>query len=323
VDYVAEATEIARAAGVPVQVIWTREDDVRHDVYRPRVLHRLKGALDDSGRLVAWRQQIVAPSISRKYVPRVVPDLLVKLGGPLKGGVDKSTVEGAADMPYRIPNLRVTSAMANLGVPVGYWRSVGHSHTAFVVECFVDELAAKAGADPVEFRRGLLSHLSRYREVLDEGAERSGWGTPLPAGRARGVAFHESFGSLVCQVAEVSIVAGQVKVHRVTCALDCGTIVHPDLVTAQVEGAILFGLSAALFGEVNIDGGKVRQSNFHDYRVARMPDSPVIDVHLMPRDAPPGGVGEVGTPPIAPAVANAVFTLTGKRVRRLPIVLEG
>ena len=319
VDYVEEAAEVARHVGVPVQVIWTREDDMRHDVYRPRALHRLRGAVDDSGRLVAWQQQIVAPSISRKFVPRAIPDLLVKLAGPLKGGVDQSTVEGAADMPYRIPNLRVTSLMANLGVPVGYWRSVGHSHTAFVVECFLDELAAKAGADPVEFRRGLLSHLSRYVDVLDAAATRSGWGTPLPAGRARGVAFHESFGSLVCQVAEVSLEGGQVRVHRVTCALDCGTVVHPDLVTAQVEGAILFGLSAALYGEVNVDGGKVTQSNFHDYRVVRMPESPEIDVVLMPRDAPPGGVGEVGTPPIAPAVANAVFKLTGRPVRALPL----
>ena len=319
VDYVAEAAEIARKAGAPVQVIWTREDDVRHDVYRPRAFHRLRAALDDGGRLVAWQQQIVAPSISRKFVPRAVPDLLVKLAGPLKGGVDQSTVEGAADLPYRIPNLRVTSQMANLGVPVGYWRSVGHSHTAFVVECFIDELAAKAGADPVEFRRGLLSHLSRYRDVLDLAAEQAGWGTPLPAGRARGVAFHESFGSLVAQVAEVSIEQGEVRVHRVTCALDCGTVVHPDLVTAQVEGAILFGLSAALYGEVNVEGGKVKQSNFHDYQVVRMPVAPVIDVHLMPRDAPPGGVGEVGVPPIAPAVANAVFKLTGRPVRALPL----
>ena len=319
VDYVAEAAEIARKAGAPVQVIWTREDDVRHDVYRPRAFHRIRAALDDGGRLVAWKQQIVAPSISRKFVPRAVPDLLVKLAGPLKGGVDQSTVEGAADMPYRIPNLRVTSQMANLGVPVGYWRSVGHSHTAFVVESFIDELAAKAGADPVEFRRGLLSHLSRYRDVLDLAAEQAGWGTPLPAGHARGVAFHESFGSLVAQVAEVSIEQGEVRVHKVTCALDCGTVVHPDLVKAQVEGAILFGLSAALYGEVNVEGGKVKQSNFHDYQVVRMPAAPVIDVHLMPRDAPPGGVGEVGVPPIAPAVANALFTLTGRRLRRLPI----
>ena len=319
VDYVEEAARIAREVGKPVQVIWTREDDLRHDRYRPRVLHRVKGAVDASGRLLAWQHQITAPSISRNFVPRAVPDALVTLGGPLKGGVDKSTVEGAADTPYRIPNLRVTSLMANLGVPVGYWRSVGHSHTAFVVECFVDELAAKAGADPVEFRRGLLSHLARYRDVLDLAAERSGWGTPLPKGRARGVAFHESFGSLVAQVAEVSIEGGAIRVHRVTCALDCGTIVHPDIVTAQVEGGILFGLSAALYGEVNVDGGKVKQSNFHDYQVVRMPASPVIEVHLMPRDAPPGGVGEVGTPPIAPAVANAVFALTGKPIRRLPI----
>ncbi|MEP6745004.1 MAG: molybdopterin cofactor-binding domain-containing protein, partial [Gemmatimonadota bacterium] len=294
IDYVIEATEVARRAGVPVQVVWTREDDMRHDVYRPRVLHRLKASVDDSGRLLAWQQQIVAPSIARKYVPRMVPDLVVKLGGPLKGGVDQSTVEGAADTPYKIPNLRVTSLMANVGVPVGYWRSVGHSHTAFAVECFVDELARKAGTDPVEFRRQLLSHLPRYRAVLDLAAERAGWGTPLPAGHARGVAFHESFGSRVAEVAEVSLERGRVRVHRVVCAADCGTVVHPDLVTAQLEGAIIFGLSAALFGEVNVEGGKVKQSNFHDYQVARMSDSPRIEVHLLPSIGLPGGVGEVG-----------------------------
>lgn len=319
VDYVIEATEVARRAGVPVQVIWTREDDVRHDIFRPRALHRMKGSVDDSGRLIAWQQQIVAPSISRKFVPRAIPDLFVKLSGPLKGGIDQSTVEGAADTPYRIPNLRVTSLMANVGVPVGYWRSVGHSHTAFAVECFVDELARKAGTDPVEFRRQLLSHLKPYRDVLDLAAEKAGWGTPLPAGRARGVAFHESFGSRVAEVAEVSIEGGRVRVHRVVCAVDCGTVVNPDIVTAQVEGAVIFGLSAALYGEVNVEGGKVKQSNFHDYQVARITDAPRIEVHLYPSRSAPGGVGEIGTPPIAPAVANAVFVLTGRPVRRLPI----
>lgn len=319
VDYVIEATEVARRAGVPVQVIWTREDDVRHDIFRPRALHRMKGSVDDSGRLIAWQQQIVAPSISRKFVPRAIPDLFVKLSGPLKGGIDQSTVEGAADTPYRIPNLRVTSLMANVGVPVGYWRSVGHSHTAFAVECFVDELARKAGTDPVEFRRQLLSHLKPYRDVLDLAAEKAGWGTPLPAGRARGVAFHESFGSRVAEVAEVSIEGGRVRVHRVVCAVDCGTVVNPDIVTAQIEGAVIFGLSAALYGEVNVEGGKVKQSNFHDYQVARITDAPRIEVHLYPSRSAPGGVGEIGTPPIAPAVANAIFALTGRPVRRLPI----
>ncbi len=245
--------------------------------------------------------------------------MLVKLAGPLKSGVDQSTVEGAADTPYAIPNLRVTSLMANLGVPVGYWRSVGHSHTAFVVECFLDELARKAEVDPVAFRRRLLADQPDHLAVLDLVAEKSGWGTPLPAGRARGVAFHQSFGSLVAEVAEVSIAQGKVRVHRVVCAADCGTIVNPDIVTAQIEGAIIFGLSAALFGEINVEGGKVKQSNFHDYQVVRMMDAPAIEVHLVASVAAPGGVGEVGTPPIAPAVANAVFALTGKPVRRLPI----
>jgi len=320
-DYVVECAEIAHRVGAPVQLLWTREDDIRHDHFRPRALHRVTGALDDSGRLVAWKQQIVAPSITRELVPRAIPDMLATVSGPLKGGVDWSTVEGAADSPYRIPNIRVTSRMANVGVPVGFWRSVGHSHTAFVVECFVDELARKGERDPVEFRRELLSHLPPYRAVVELAAEKGGWGTPLPSGRARGVAFHESFGSMVAQVAEVSIEGGKVKVHRVVCAADCGTIVNPDIVRAQLEGGILFGLGAALSSEVNIENGRVKQSNFHDYQVLRMDAAPSIEVHLIPSQRPPGGVGEPGTPPIAPAVANAVFALTGKPVRKLPIKL--
>jgi isoquinoline 1-oxidoreductase beta subunit len=320
-DFVREAAEIAARVGVPVQLLWTREDDTRHDHYRPRTLHRLSAALDDSGRLVAWLQQIVAPSISRNFVPRMVPDAVVKVVGPLKDGVDPSTVEGAADTPYRIPNLLVTTAMANLGVPVGYWRSVGHSHTAFAVECFVDEIAKLGGRDPVELRRELLSHAPRYLAVLDLAAERAGWGTPLPPGRARGVAFHESFGSIVAQVAEVSLTGKSLQVHRVTCAADCGTVVNPDIVRAQLEGGILFGLGAALHGEVNIEGGKVIQSNFHDLPQLRMHEAPAIEVHLVASGAGPGGVGEPGVPPIAPAVANALFALTGTPVRKLPIRL--
>jgi isoquinoline 1-oxidoreductase beta subunit len=212
--------------------------------------------------------------------------------------------------------------MANVGVPVGFWRSVGQSHAAFAVECFVDRLARQLGRDPVEYRRDLLSHLPVYRAVLDLAAERAGWGTPLPEGRARGVAFHESFGSRVAQVAEVSIVGNEIRVHRVTCAVDCGVVVNPDIARAQIEGGILFGLSAALHSEINIDGGRVRQSNFGDYRVLRFPEAPEIDVHFIDRpNSGPGGIGEVGTPPIAPAVANAVFALTGVSVTKLPIKL--
>jgi isoquinoline 1-oxidoreductase beta subunit len=322
VDYVTEATEIARTVRSPVQVIWTREDDTRHDYYRPRALHRVRATIDDAGRVVAWKHQIVAPSITRGFVPRMVPDFVAKIAGPLKGGVDGSTVEGAADMPYRIPNVRITSAMANVGVPVGFWRSVGHSHGAFAVECFIDRLARQLGHDPVEYRRDLLSHLPVYRAVLDLAAERAGWGSPLPEGRARGVAFHESFGSRVAQVVEVSIVGNEIRVHRVTCAVDCGVVVNPDIARAQIEGGILFGLSAALHSEINIDGGRVRQSNFGDYRVLRFPEAPAIDVHFVDRpNSGPGGIGEVGTPPIAPAVANAVFALTGVSVTKLPIKL--
>lgn len=244
---------------------------------------------------------------------------MAHLGGPLKGGIDRNAIEGAAEIPYAIPNLEVRFTQADLGVPVGFWRSVAHSHTAFAVECFIDELAGAAKADPVQFRRGLLRGQSRALGVLDLVAERSGWDAPAAAGRFRGVALHESFGSYVAQVAEISVDAGVVRVHRVVCALDCGQVVNPDTVVAQMEGGIVYGLTAALKGRIRISGGRVKQSGFIDYPILTMREMPVIDVHLVPSAMAPGGVGEPGTPPIAPAVANAVFAATGKRIRKLPI----
>jgi isoquinoline 1-oxidoreductase beta subunit len=262
----------------------------------------------------------VCPSIIAKFIPGWLPGFVAHLGGPLKGGVDANAIEGAKEIPYAFPHLEVSYSQADLGVPVGFWRSVGNSHTAFAVECFVDELAGLAGKDPVEFRRGLLSGSPRHLGVLNLATEKAGWGTPPPAGRFRGVAVHGSFGSWVAQVAEVSIEGGkQVRVHRVVCAVDCGQVVNPDTVAAQMEGGIVFGLTAALKGRITLEKGRVKQSNFHDYPLLTMREMPVIEVHIVPSQWEPGGVGEPGTPPIAPAVANAVFAATGKRVRKLPI----
>ena len=244
------------------------------------------------------------------------------MAGPLKGGIDQSAVEGAVDHPYRVPNVEVRYARARLAVPVGYWRSVGHTHTAFAVESFVDEIAAATGQDPVELRLALLDGAARHRGVLELAARQAGWGSPSPAGRFRGVAVHESFGSVVAQVAEVAIEAGnRIRVHRVVAVIDCGMVVNPDIVKAQVEGGIVFGLTAALKGRISIENGRVKESNFHDYQMLRITEMPVVEVHIVPSRLEPGGVGEPATPPIAPAVANAVFAATGQRLRSLPFRL--
>ncbi|HEX9756141.1 MAG TPA: molybdopterin cofactor-binding domain-containing protein, partial [Gemmatimonadales bacterium] len=319
-DFVAEAVGVARQVpGVPIRLVWTREDDIQHDFYRPVSHHVLRAGLDTTGLPVAWFHQVVAPSIMARFIPGWVPEWVAHLAGPLKGGVDSSAVEGAIELPYGIPHLEVRYVQADLGVPVGFWRSVGNTHNAFVVECFVDELAEAAGQDPVAFRRSLLGNAPRHRAVLDLAAERAGWGAPLPAGRGRGVAVHASFGSFCAQVAEVSVEAGQVRVHRVVCAFDCGIVLNPDTVAAQLEGGIAFGLGAALKGRITLGRGRVVQSTFQDYPVLRMDEMPVVETHLVRSDAEPGGVGEPGVPPIAPAVANAVFAVTGNRVRRLPL----
>lgn len=320
-DFVKEAVEVSRATGLAVRVMWSREDDIRHDFYRPVSYHRLRAGLDAGGKPVGWDHHVISPSIIGRFIPGFIPDWVAGLAGPMKGGIDPSAVEGAAEIPYAVGGTRVHWTREDLGVPVGFWRSVGHTHNAFVVETFIDELAAAAGQDPVAFRRSLLPEGGRHRRVLDAVAEKSGWGTPPPEGRARGVAVHESFGSWCAQVAEVSVQGRSVRVHRVVAAFDCGTVVNPDIVTAQIEGGIVYGLSAALHGRITLEQGSVVQGNFHDYPVLRMDAMPVIEVHLVPSGDAPGGVGEPGTPPIAPAVANAVAALTGKRVYSLPITV--
>ncbi len=318
-DFVREAVEVAKSCGAPVRLVWTREDDIRHDHFRPIAKHAIAAGLDAAGRPIVWRHTIASPSIFAKFVPGFIPDWAAHLAGPLKGGIDQSAVEGAADMPYSIPNREFRYAEARFPIPVGYWRSVGHTHTAFAVECMIDELAHAAHQDPVGFRRQLLTDHPRHLAVLDLAAEQAGWGTPAPAGRFRGVAVHESFGSWVAQVAEVSVTGRAVRVHRVVCAVDCGQVVNPDTVKAQMEGGIVYGLTAALKGRITIEAGKVKEGNFHDYPMLRIDEMPVIEVYIVPSQADPGGVGEPGTPPIAPAVANAVFAATGVPVRALPI----
>lgn len=306
-DFVAEAVQLAMATGTPVKLIWTREDDMQHDYYRPATLNRLSAALDKDGSPVAWRHEIAGGSIFSRVFPNAI-----------KNGIDNTSVEGAANMPYAIPNLQVTWVMENGAVPVGFWRSVGSSQNAYVTECFLDELAAAAGKDPYEFRRALLTKHPRHLGVLELAAQKAGWGSPLPAGRARGIAVAEAFGSYCAQVAEVSVESGQVRVHRVVCAIDCGQVVNPDTVIAQMESGIVYGLTAALKGEITIKSGRVEQGNFHDYPLLRIDELPEIEVHIVKSSENPGGVGEPGTPPIAPAVANAVFAATGKPVRKLP-----
>jgi isoquinoline 1-oxidoreductase beta subunit len=302
-DFVAEALECSKATGTPVKVVWSREDDVQHDFYRPASMAWFRGTVAD-GAPVSW--------VNRVACPAILP------GAP--GALDDSSVEGLANFPYTIPNVLVEGHNPALGIPTGFWRSVGSSQNAFFSECFMDELAAAAGKDPFEFRRDLLDNAPRHRRVLETAAERAGWGTPLPEGRARGIAVAESFGSFVAQVAEVSMNDGVPRVHRVVVAIDCGPIVNPDIIAAQMESGIVFGLTAALYGEIAIEGGRAVQANFDTYQMLRLQEMPVVEVHIVPSTDSQGGVGEPGTPPIAPAVVNAIAALTGERIRRLPIV---
>jgi len=308
-DFVAESVEIAKAVGVPVKLVWSREDDIRHDFYRPATYNRLAAGIDAQGRPAAWTHRIVGPSIAARAFPALIHN-----------GIDVTSVEGAANIPYDIANIHVEYTMQDTGVPVGFWRSVGSSQNAFITECFLDEVAAGAGRDPYELRRALLTKAPRHLAVLELAATRAGWGQALPPGRHRGIAVAESFGSFVAQVAEVSVSPeGAVRVHRVVCAVDCGVVVNPDTVEAQMEGGIVYGLTAALRGAITVADGRVEQSNFHDYSMLRLDEMPVVEVYILPSAEAPGGVGEPGTPPIAPAVVNAIFAATGKRIRSLPI----
>ncbi|HEX6260166.1 MAG TPA: xanthine dehydrogenase family protein molybdopterin-binding subunit [Woeseiaceae bacterium] len=314
-DYVVEAAHIAKAKkGTPVKLVWTREDDTRAGYFRPMYVHRIRGGLDADGNPVAWEQRVVGQSI-------LAGTPFEEFG--VKDGVDASSVEGASTLPYRIPNLRVDLHTVDVGVPVQWWRSVGHTHTAYSTETFIDELAAAAGRDPVEFRTSLLRDHPRHLGALKLAAEKANWGSELPEGRARGIAVHESFSSFVAQVAEVTLQRdGGFRVERVVCAVDCGIAVNPDVIVAQMESGIGFGLSPLLMSEITLDDGKVVQSNFHDYEVLRIDQMPEIEVHIVPSAEPPTGVGEPGTPPIAPAVANALFAATGKPYHRLPLRFE-
>jgi len=310
-DFVVEAVYVAKAARVPVKVIWTREDDMQGGWYRPAFLHAIEGGVDANGNAVSWRSRLVGQSIMAG-----TPFAAAMMKGK---AYDPASVEGVDDLPYEIPNLTVESHQAEIGVPVQWLRSVGHSHTAFATECFVDELAGLAQKDPYQFRRALLQKHPRHLGVLDLAAQKAGWGKPLPKGMGRGIAVHFAFESYSAHVAEVSVEDGNVRVHRMVCAIDCGQYVNPGIIAAQTEGGAIFGASAALFQELTFDKGRLQQTNFNSFPVMRMNECPSIETHIVDNHEKSGGIGEPGVPCAAPAIANAVFAATGKRIRKLPI----
>jgi isoquinoline 1-oxidoreductase beta subunit len=309
-DVILEAVSTAKAIGwrAPVKVQWTREDDTTGGRYRPIYVHKLEATLDAAGRLTAWRQRIVGQSILSD----------TPFAAFTRNGVDPTSVEGASNLPYAIPNFRVELVTAEVGVPVLWWRAVGSTHTAYAAEVFMDEVAHAAGKDPIAFRLAMLEDKPRHRAVLEKVRDASGWGLAVAKGRARGVALAESFSTYVAQVAEVSLEGDRVRVHKVVCAVDCGIAINPDIIKAQMEGGIGFGLGAILKGAITLEEGRVAQTNFDGYDVLRMEEMPEVEVHIVKSDELPSGVGEPGVPPIGPAVANAVFALTGKRVHVLP-----
>ena len=306
-DFIADAVECSKAVGAPVKLTWSREDDMQHDMYRPASYTTFAGALDADGWPVAFTSRIACPSFAG-----------------LNNGVDRAAVEGIADLVYDIPNVQVEYHVAEPGIPTTYWRSVGYSQNTFFTEGFIDELAHSAGKDPLEFRRHMLQkkESARALAVLELAAEKAGWGKPLPAGRARGISLVNNIGSFNAQVAEVSLEKGKPKVHRVVCAVDCGQVVNPAILEQQIQSGIVYGLSAALKGAITIDRGRVEQANFNQYDPLRMDEMPVVEVHVVENHLDPGGIGEASTPTSAPAIANALFALTGKRVRKLPIRAE-
>jgi isoquinoline 1-oxidoreductase beta subunit len=305
VDFIPPAVEASKALGVPVKVIWTREDDMTHDTYRPPAYEEVSGGLDATGRLVAWKLHITSPSITARMFP------------PVKG-VDDSVIEAAVNNLYDVPNLSVSYSRQEIGIDVGYMRSVSHSPNCFVIESFMDELAALAGKNPLDFRMQQLTKKPRQRHVLQLAAARAGWGKAAP-GRFQGMALMEGYTTHLAQVAEISIIGGDVKVHKIVCVVDCGQMVNPRIVESQIESGIVFGLSAALWGEVTLVAGQVQQTNFNNYRVLRNSELPELDIHLVDSDESPGGIGEAAVPLVAPAICNAIFTATGTRLRTLPI----
>ncbi len=309
VDFVAQAIEISKAVNAPVKLLWTREDDMTHDFYRPTSLHQLSGGLDAAGKPVAMKFHLTSSSVTARLFPPFVKD-----------GLDPFMLEAAA-VPYDIPNQYADSLIYETGLRVGYWRSVSHALNAFANESFMDEMAQAAGKDGYEFRRTLLDQKPRLKNVLELAAAKAGWGTPLPAGRFRGIGVMEGYGTSMAQVAEVSVTNGNVKVHRVVVAADLGQMVNPNIVRQQIESSVIFGLSAALYGEITLKDGRIEQTNFNTYPVVRMADAPDVETHLVASTEKPGGIGEPATALISPTVANAVFAATGKRLRKLPLRL--
>jgi len=309
-DGAIRAVQIAQHVNGPVKVVWTREEDIQHDMYRPYWLDRLSAGLDERGRPIAWSNRYAGSSVIARYLPQA-----------FSNGLDPDSTEGAIDLVYALPNMHVEYARVEPpGIPTAFWRSVGPSHNVFVTESFMDELAAAAKQDPVAYRRALLDNSPRAKAVLDLAAEKAGWGQALPDGVGRGVSLQFVFATYMAHVAEVEVSkAGVVKVRRVACAVDCGTVVNPDTVRAQIEGAIIFGITAALYGEISLKDGRVEQANFDTYQVLRMNEAPTIEVHIVQNSEPPGGMGECGTSAIVPAVANAIFAATGKRLRKMPV----
>jgi isoquinoline 1-oxidoreductase beta subunit len=310
VDGIAKAVRVAQHVRSPVKVIWTREEDIQKALYRPFYFDRLASALSD-GKIVAWRHKLVGSSVMARWLPPAV-----------NKGLDPDAVDGAEDYPYDTPNVHVEYVREEPpgGIPTCFWRSVGPSHNIFVVESFVDELAHRSNQDPVSFRRSQLQRVPRLRACLDLASEKAGWGTKLPSRVGRGVAIQTVFGSYLAAIAEVSVDEhGGVSIRRVVCAVDCGTVVNPDTVVAQIQGGLIFGLTAALYGQVTFSNGRVQQSNFHNYRMMRIDEAPRIDVHIVQSGEAPGGIGEPGTSIAAPALANAIFAATGVRLRHLPV----
>ena len=309
-DYVTEAVEVSKAVGAPVKVTWSREDDMHHDNYRTASYSRFEAGLDAAGWPVAWTNRVVSPSITNTS------------GQPPSNGIDRTSTEGSHDMGYGIANKLVDYHWTEVGIPVTYWRAVGYTQNTFFVESFMDELAAAGGKDPVELRRRLLAQNPRLLGVLELVAQKSDWSKPLPAGRFRGVGVVNNVGSYTAQVAEVSVNQGKVRVHRVVSAVDCGHVVNPAIVEQQIRSAVVYALTAALKGQITIDKGRVQQANFNQYDMLRIDEAPMVEVYMVPSTQNPGGIGEAGVPALAPAVCNAVFAATGKRIRRLPIRAE-
>ena len=319
-DFVAQAAEISMACGKPVQLIWSRENDTQHGFYRPAFRGKIRGSLDSEGNLTGLRHRNVGQFILQNFAPGFVIDIVRRLPNWLNQDIDELAQQGAINRGYDIPNQEISFVRTECPVPIGNHRAVGHVHNAFCTESFLDEAAHAAKQDPMVFRKRLLEKSPRYLAVMERAAKESNWGNP-PAGHYQGLAVHGAFGSFTCQIAEVSVSdSGKLKVHRVTCAVDCGMVVHPDTVKSQMEGGLAFGLSGALGEAITLKNGRVEQTNFVDYPLLHMEDMPSVDVHIVDNPtAEPGGIGEAGVPAIAPAVTNAIFAATGKRIRSLPI----